>query len=75
MAMDSSTRAPLGVGGAALANFDDLDVAQAERASDLFGALAIFGGEFALRPLFEAADRGNDDAHGNHRLGHGAGQY
>ncbi len=55
--------AALGVGGAALANFDDLDVAQAERASDLFRTLAIFGGEFALRPLLEAADRGNDDAH------------
>jgi len=46
-----------------IANFDDLDVAQAERASDLFGALAIFGGEFALRPLLEAADRSDDNAH------------
>src|SRR6202035_3905024 len=55
--------APLGVGGAALANFDDLDVAQTERASDLCGTLAIFGSECALRSLFQAADRGNDDAH------------
>ena len=63
MAIDSSTRRRSASCGAALADFDDLDVAQAERASDLFGALAIFGGELALRPLLQAADRGNDDAH------------
>src|ERR1700733_14244361 len=48
--------APLGVMRAALANFDDLDRAQAQRPSGIFGALAIRRGKLALGTLLQAAD-------------------
>ena len=51
--------AALGILRAAFADFDDLDVANAEPPPDGFGALAIGGGKFAFRTLFETADGGN----------------
>src|SRR5487761_527262 len=53
-----------GIVRAALANFDDLDFAQAERAADRFGALAIGSGEVSLRPLLQPADGGDQNTHG-----------
>ena len=54
----------LGILGAAFANFDDFDVAQAERAAGRFRALAVRRGELALGSLFQPADGGDDKAHG-----------
>jgi hypothetical protein len=60
---------PLDVLRPAFADFDNFDVAQAERASGRFGALAIRRGKFPLRSLLEAADGGDEKAHGGTRGG------
>ena len=54
---------PLGILRAALADFDDFDVAKTEGAADRFGALAIGRGELAFGALLEAADGGDEDTH------------
>ena len=48
----------------ALPDLDDFEVAQTERASRRFGALKIVRSELAFGSLLEAADGGNDKAHG-----------
>ena len=48
----------------AFTDFDDFDAAQAERASGRFGALVIRRGEVPFRSLLEAADGGDEKAHG-----------
>ena len=59
---------PFDVVGAALANFDDFDFANAEIAADPFRALAIGCGQFALGTLFQPADGGDQDTHGRPRF-------
>src|SRR6185369_6923983 len=49
--------------GAALADFDDLDVAQAELAAGLRGAFGIAFGKLGFGALFQASDGGNNNAH------------
>jgi len=56
--------ATLGILGATFAYLDDFDVAQAERTAGRFRALAIQGGELAFGSLLQAADCGDDKAHG-----------
>lgn len=55
--------AALGVLRPAFANFDDLKVAQPKRTARGRGTLAISFGKHALRPLLEATDGGDDNAH------------
>ena len=55
---------PLGLLRAALANLDDLDLTQAQRASDRLRALAIRFGKLAFRSLLQAADSDDDETHG-----------
>jgi len=56
--------AALGILGATFAYLDDFDVAQAKRTPGRFRALAIPGSELALGSLLQAADCGDDKAHG-----------
>src|SRR5580704_9782057 len=54
----------LGIIRAALANFDDLDVTQAEIAPDFLRVLEISFGKLAFGALLEPTNGGDDDTHG-----------
>src|SRR4029078_3356075 len=52
-----------GIAGAALPDFDDFDVTQAELPAGLRGTLAVACTQFGFRALLQTPDSGNDDAH------------
>ena len=58
---------------AALADFDDLDLAEADAAADLLGALAVALRKLPFRAVLQPADRGDHQPHGLFALSSSAG--
>ena len=56
------------IGGTALPDFNDFDIAQAKLAAGLRRALAVALAQLTFRAPFQASNGGNDDAHRAARL-------
>src|SRR5579871_2106237 len=66
-------QAALHLAGTTVPDLDNIGTAQAERSSDLGGAIAIALSEFAIGASFEATDRGDDNPHASVRDGNNVG--